>query len=341
MRSKRTRPIAQRASSESSEHFERLESQTVYHVPVMLQECCDALVTTPDGVYVDGTMGGGGHTAEILRRLSAQGCVHAFDADEQAHEECRRRFADELASQDAEGNCTSRLVMHLENFFMVCSIKKNGKPLDEEFLDGILLDLGVSSRQLDAGGIGLSYRVNSRLDMRFGSHLAIPTAASLIATSNQSDLEWMLRQYGEEPFAKSIARRIVDVRRANATSNNLRPSRSRRIVCSAASAPSISFAGVSSVSHCRQRRARCAWKNPSRLYSAAQIWWANCRAELPFARRPSCQNYLQWICSHKRTRPNQSQIHNAPSAANSSRTDQKTACAFGRGNTPQLPCQKC
>jgi len=198
----------------SAKHAESSEGRNVYHVPVMLQECCDALVTTPDGVYADGTMGGGGHTAEILRRLSAKGRVHAFDADEQAHEECRRRFADELASQDAKGNSTSRLVMHLENFFMVCSIKKNGKPLDEEFLDGILLDLGVSSRQLDTGGIGLSYRVNSRLDMRFGSHLAIPTAASLIATSNQSDLEWMLRQYGEEPFAKSIARRIVDVRRA-------------------------------------------------------------------------------------------------------------------------------
>jgi 16S rRNA (cytosine1402-N4)-methyltransferase len=180
----------------------------------MLQECCDALVTDIGGEYVDGTLGGGGHTAEILRRLNDRGRIHSFDADANAIEECKRRFADELAKRDDEGNSASRLILHHENFFMVCSIKKREKPLGEEFFSGILLDLGVSSRQLDAGGIGLSYRVNSHLDMRFGSHLAVPTAASIIATSSQSDMEWILREYGEEPFAKAIARRIVEVRRA-------------------------------------------------------------------------------------------------------------------------------
>ncbi len=186
-----------------------------YHVPVMLKECCDALVTDPDGTYIDGTLGGGGHTSEILLRLSEKGRVYSFDADIHAIEECQLRFADELAKQEVAGLSASRLVLRHENFFMACSVKKDGKPLGEEFLSGILLDLGVSSRQLDSNGIGLSYRVNSRLNMKFGSHAETPTAASIIASSNQSDLERILREYGEEPFARSIARRIVDVRRAS------------------------------------------------------------------------------------------------------------------------------
>jgi 16S rRNA (cytosine1402-N4)-methyltransferase len=207
------------AGAQADTHNEREEHSSLprqpYHVPVMLVECCDALVIDPSGVYVDGTLGGGGHTEEILRRLDAHGHLHSFDADEQAIAESKKRFAHELSQRRADGTSASRLTLHHENFFMACSIKNNGKPLDEEFLSGILLDLGVSSRQLDTDGIGLSYRVNSRLDMRFGSHLAIPTAASLIASSTLSDLEWILRTYGEEPFAKPIARRIVEIRRAS------------------------------------------------------------------------------------------------------------------------------
>lgn len=204
----------QKTQTGNAEQAEYLRSTSEYHIPVMLKECCDALVIEPDGIYADGTLGGGGHTAEILSRLSPQGRLFAFDADENAIREAQRRFADELAKQDH-----ARLVLRHENFFMVCSIKKGeklpGKEISESFLHGILLDLGVSSRQLDTGGIGLSYRVNSRLDMRFGSHPDLPTAESLIATSEQSDLERILREYGEEPFAKPIARRIIETRRAS------------------------------------------------------------------------------------------------------------------------------
>jgi 16S rRNA (cytosine1402-N4)-methyltransferase len=203
------------ADTEADEPLLAANHAGAYHVPVMLRECCDALLTNPDGVYADGTLGGGGHTAEILRRLGTGGELHSFDADEHAIAECTKRFADELEKKDAAGRSISRLELHHENFFMVCSIKKNGKPLGEKCLDGILLDLGVSSRQLDAGGIGLSYRVNSRLDMRFGSHGSTPMASSLIATSTQSDLERILREFGEEPFSKPLARRIVEVRRAS------------------------------------------------------------------------------------------------------------------------------
>jgi 16S rRNA (cytosine1402-N4)-methyltransferase len=180
-----------------------------YHVPVMLKECCDALVTKPDGVYIDGTLGGGGHTAEILSRLNDHGEVYSFDADIHAIEACRIRFADILQKTPSPLN-----LIH-DSYTRACSIKKDGKPLSS--VSGILLDLGVSSRQLDTDGIGLSYRVNSHLDMRFGSR-EVPTAARLIATAEQGELEKILREYGEEPFAKSIARRILEIRRLSPVS---------------------------------------------------------------------------------------------------------------------------
>lgn len=177
-----------------------------YHVPVMLKECCDALITDPSGTYIDGTLGGGGHTAEILRRLNDDGVLFSFDEDAAAIEEAKRRFDDELRKS------SPRLMLRHENFSFACSIKRDGKPRAQGNIMGILLDLGVSSRQLDTGGIGLSYRVNSHLDMRFGSRDGLP-ASELIATTEQGVLEQILRDYGEEPFARAIARRIVDVRR--------------------------------------------------------------------------------------------------------------------------------
>ena len=177
-----------------------------YHVPVMLKECCDALITDPNGTYIDGTLGGGGHTAEILRRLDTGGMVFSFDADAAAIEEAQRRFQDELRKSSPQ------LMLRHENFTFACSIKRDGKPRAQDNITGILLDLGVSSRQLDTGGIGLSYRVNSHLDMRFGSRDGLP-ASELIATTGQGELEQILRDFGEEPFARAIARRIVDVRR--------------------------------------------------------------------------------------------------------------------------------
>jgi 16S rRNA (cytosine1402-N4)-methyltransferase len=177
-----------------------------YHVPVMLAECCDALITDPSGTYIDGTLGGGGHSAEILRRLNDDGMLFSFDEDARAIEEAQQRFQDELRKS------SPRLMLRHENFSRACSIKRDGKPREQDNIMGILLDLGVSSRQLDTGGIGLSYRVNSHLDMRFGSRDGLP-ASELITTMGQGELEHILREYGEEPFARIIARRIVDVRR--------------------------------------------------------------------------------------------------------------------------------
>jgi 16S rRNA (cytosine1402-N4)-methyltransferase len=172
-----------------------------YHIPVMLEEVCNFLITDPDGIYIDGTLGGGGHTAEILARLSTKGKIIAFDADEQAIEHCSKKFAAELEKSD------SRLVLYNDNFIRACSIGElRGKVL------GLLLDLGVSSRQLDSGSRGISHRVNSRLTMSFGSRGN--TAEDLLDGADEREIEAILKKYGEEPFARVIARRIVQRRRA-------------------------------------------------------------------------------------------------------------------------------
>ncbi len=179
----------------------RVTPEYDYHIPVMLEEVCTWLITDPDGIYIDGTLGGGGHTAEILARLSSNGKIIAFDADEQAIEHCTKKFAAELDKSD------SRLVLYNDNFIRACSIGElRGKVL------GLLLDLGVSSRQLDSGSRGISHRVNSRLTMSFGSHGN--TAEDLLDGADEREIESILKKYGEEPFARVIARRIVQRRRA-------------------------------------------------------------------------------------------------------------------------------
>lgn len=175
-----------------------------YHLPVLLRESVDFLVTNPDGIYIDGTLGGGGHTAEILQRLSPSGKLYSFDADIHAIEHCTQRFREELAR-----GSESRLVLCNDNFKEACSIKEGSDPF---CVSGLLLDLGVSSHQLDTDSIGLSYRVDSRLDMRFGSHGW--SAEDILATYDEGELERLLRLYGEEPNARKIARRIVERRRA-------------------------------------------------------------------------------------------------------------------------------
>lgn len=199
-------PFKQRISADERSEYD-------YHLPVLLKESVDALVVDPNGVYIDGTLGGGGHTAEILSRLSPTGKLYSFDADRHAIERCSKRFADELESSH------SRLVLRHENFKEACSIKEGN---DLFCVSGLLLDLGVSSHQLDTDSIGLSYRVDSRLDMRFGLHGR--SAEDLLATLDEGELERLFRLYGEEPNARKIARRIAERRRAApvATTSDLR-----------------------------------------------------------------------------------------------------------------------
>lgn len=188
------RPIIQRNRS--------LEILYDYHLPVMLEDVCEFLVWNKDGCYVDGTLGGGGHTEAILQRLSDQGKLFSFDADDNAIRHCKEKFETELKSEK------NRLQLINENFIRACSIEElRGKA------SGLLLDLGVSSKQLDSAQRGISHRVNAPLDMRFGDQ-SEHTAADILNEYTEEDIERILRVFGEEPFSRALARRLIQRRRA-------------------------------------------------------------------------------------------------------------------------------
>ena len=163
---------------------------------------CEFLVWKKDGCYVDGTLGGGGHTEAILQRLSDDGKLFSFDADDNAIRHCKEKFETELKSEK------NRLRLINENFIRACSIEElRGKA------SGLLLDLGVSSKQLDSAQRGISHRVSAPLDMRFGDQ-SEHTAADILNEYTEEDIERILRVFGEEPFSRALARRLIQRRRA-------------------------------------------------------------------------------------------------------------------------------
>jgi 16S rRNA (cytosine1402-N4)-methyltransferase len=189
------KPLARRIK------YERIEYD--YHQPVLLEESVNLLITNTDGIYIDGTLGGGGHSSEILKKLSPNGRVYAFDKDKQAIEHCQKKFIKEIESKEGK----QRLFLLNRSFSTACSIEELwGKT------QGILLDLGLSSRQLDDSSRGFSFRANSRLNMLFGSQGR--SAEEFLHAAQEEELERTFRLYGEEPFAKKIARRIIEHRRA-------------------------------------------------------------------------------------------------------------------------------
>lgn len=190
---KKKRPIRRNRS---------LEEQYDYHLPVMREVVCDYLVWNSHGCYVDGTLGGGGHTEAILERLADDGKLFSFDADAGAIQHCEERFKHEREV----GN--NRLTLINENFIRACSIEElRGKA------SGLLLDLGVSSKQLDSAQRGISHRVNAPLDMRFGDS-GKRTAADILNECTEEEIERIVRVFGEEPFSRALARRLVQRRRA-------------------------------------------------------------------------------------------------------------------------------
>ncbi|MFN3196279.1 MAG: 16S rRNA (cytosine(1402)-N(4))-methyltransferase RsmH [Chlorobiota bacterium] len=180
-----------------------------YHDPVLLNECVDYLVTNKTGMYVDGTLGGGGHTAAILEKLDSGGLLISFDKDPDAIAHCQERFSTQLEN--------GMLILRNEGFDKAYSVKER-----EGTISGLLLDLGVSSKQLDGSSRGISYRFDSELDMRFGTEGR--TAKDLLHVATEEELIRILKDFGEEPFSRKIARRIVEVRRATSlsTTNDLR-----------------------------------------------------------------------------------------------------------------------
>jgi 16S rRNA (cytosine1402-N4)-methyltransferase len=169
------------------------------HVPVLAQEAVAALAIQPDGVYVDGTFGRGGHSRLILARLGAGGCLIALDRDPDA-------IRAGAAMQD------KRLTLVQRTFSGLGAVLAE---LDVPQVNGILLDIGVSSPQLDDATRGFSFRFDAPLDMRMdpGSGLS---AADWLATAAEGEIGEVIRNYGEERFAKSIARAIVAARQVEA-----------------------------------------------------------------------------------------------------------------------------
>ena len=165
------------------------------HIPVMLYEAVDGLDVRPDGVYVDGTAGGGGHSAEILSRLKG-GTLYSIDQDPDAIAEVTERFKNNDHSVIIQGNF-SEMVSLLDS-------------VNVDRVDGVLLDIGVSSHQLDEGARGFSYHEDAPLDMRMSQSGA--TAADLVNTMELSELSRVISLYGEEKYAYSIAKGIVRAR---------------------------------------------------------------------------------------------------------------------------------
>lgn len=167
------------------------------HKPVLLEETIDALNIKPDGIYVDGTAGGGGHSSEILKRLSPNGRLISIDQDPDAIEAVTERFKDYKNSIICKGN-----------FSDVVSIVNS---LGIESIDGIMLDIGVSSRQLDTPERGFSFHYDAPLDMRMSQSGA--SAYDLVNQLSYEQLVKIISRYGEERFAKQITRAIIRERK--------------------------------------------------------------------------------------------------------------------------------
>ena len=167
------------------------------HVSVLLNECIDNLNIKENGIYVDGTLGGGGHSLEILKKLSKDGLLIGIDQDEDALKAAKNRLQ----------NFDNVKYVH-SNFYNVESVLNN---LEIEKIDGILMDLGVSSYQLDTCERGFSYMQDAALDMRMNRENPI-SAYNVVNEYEEEELFRIIKDYGEEKFAKRIARFIVENR---------------------------------------------------------------------------------------------------------------------------------
>ena len=168
------------------------------HKSVLLEECIEGLNIKKDGIYVDGTLGGAGHSFEILKRLSTKGSLVGIDRDEEALEAAKKKLKDFKNVTYIHGNHDD-----IKNILEENKIEK---------VDGILLDLGVSSYQLDERQRGFSYMGEAKLDMRMDKSQSL-TAETVINEYSEEELAEIIEQYGEEKFAKKIAYNIVKQRK--------------------------------------------------------------------------------------------------------------------------------
>lgn len=168
------------------------------HKSVLLEETIEGLRVKPDGIYVDGTLGGAGHAAEVCKRLSAKGRFIGIDQDQDAI----------VAASERLAGYGDRVTIIRSNY---CYMVRELKRLGIDRVDGILLDLGVSSYQLDNEERGFTYRTDAPLDMRMDQRQS-RTAADIINGYDEKELYRIIRDYGEDKFAKNIAKHIAAAR---------------------------------------------------------------------------------------------------------------------------------
>ena len=168
------------------------------HKSVLLEETIENLNIKPDGIYVDGTLGGGGHSYHIAERLSSKGRLIGIDQD-----------ADAIAAATKRLEPFSDRVTIVRNNY--CNFEQVLKSLSIDKVDGIVLDLGVSSYQLDTAQRGFTYKVDAPLDMRMDQRQQL-TAKDIVNTYSEFDLYRIIRDYGEDKFAKNIAKHSVAAR---------------------------------------------------------------------------------------------------------------------------------
>lgn len=167
------------------------------HKPVMLRECIDGLKIKSNGIYIDGTLGGAGHSKEIVQRLSKEGILIGIDRDEEALKAAKEKLKLFSNVKYVHNNHD-----HIKNILEQLNIDK---------VDGILLDLGVSSYQLDEKNRGFSYLGENNLDMRMDKTQEL-TAQTVVNEYTEQELATLIYEYGEERFSKQIARNICKVR---------------------------------------------------------------------------------------------------------------------------------
>ena len=168
------------------------------HKSVMLRECIEGLNIKPNGIYVDGTMGGAGHSKEIVKRISKEGLLIGIDRDEEAISVAKKRLEEFTNVKYIHDNHDN--------------IKNILEDLEINEVDGILLDLGVSSYQLDERNRGFSYLGEAELDMRMDQTQKL-TAKDVINNYYEEDLANIIYEYGEEKFSRKIAKKIVEQRK--------------------------------------------------------------------------------------------------------------------------------
>lgn len=168
------------------------------HIPVLLNQCIDGLLIKPEGIYVDGTLGGAGHSSQIIKQLSPKGLLIGIDRDTEALNAAQLKLKQYENVRYVYGNHDD-----IKNILLNLGIDK---------VDGILLDLGVSSYQLDEASRGFSYINEAELDMRMDKTSKL-TAKEVINTYSEKELAKILDEYGEERFANKIANKICEYRK--------------------------------------------------------------------------------------------------------------------------------